>query len=83
MKNHIRRISFAALVGSAALWVAGPLDAKAPVDLCEAAGCSKGDRKCAELHVTVRDERCEEGVMCCPFPEESWVEMCREPSRET
>ncbi|HET9426534.1 MAG TPA: hypothetical protein VFO55_14275 [Gemmatimonadaceae bacterium] len=84
MKNVFRRLGFAAIVASAAVMLLDrPLRASAGTDLCTMIACSKGARKCADLYLTAPDERCEEGVMCCPFPEETSVQHCYESALET
>jgi hypothetical protein len=79
VRNTLRRVSFAAVVVSAAvLLMKGPLGATESPDLCKAVECSRGPQKCAVIFASAPDERCEEGVMCCPFPEVSWEEHCYE-----
>jgi hypothetical protein len=55
-----------------------PAVAQSVDEMCRALACSEGSRKCADVIATIRDERCEEGVMCCPFPEESLSFHCYE-----
>jgi hypothetical protein len=69
------------LVCTALMVVRRPADAYTDDALCKSVGCPSGAQKCAELSGTFPDERCEEGVMCCPFPEESFVETCFEGVR--
>jgi hypothetical protein len=49
-------------------------------DICTAISCTGGPQKCAAIFATLTDERCEEGVMCCPFPEETVSYVCYERS---
>jgi hypothetical protein len=52
--------------------------AQSSAELCQAASCAGGARKCAELSGTFLPPECEEGVMCCPFEEESFSITCYE-----
>jgi hypothetical protein len=49
-------------------------------DICSAISCVGGSQKCADVFATLTDERCGEGVMCCPFPEETVSYICYERS---
>lgn len=65
-------------VFAAVLFTDRPATAQSNSGICDAVGCSGGSQKCGEVYATFRDERCEEGVMCCPFPEESVSFVCYE-----
>lgn len=80
--KHYRVIALALVfVCTALIAVRGSADAYTDDPLCKSVGCPSGAQKCAELSGSIPDERCEEGVMCCPFPDESFVETCFEGAR--
>jgi hypothetical protein len=66
------------LLGAALLAPRGSAHAQSDEDLCREVGCSGGEKRCASIYGSIRDERCEEGVMCCPFPEELFFIPCYE-----
>ena len=78
--NHIRRALAIAIIGVAAALLVDQRTAvaAASTDLCGSAGCSRGSRACAHSYGSVPHPECQEGVMCCPYPEESFFLRCYE-----
>jgi hypothetical protein len=76
-----RIVASALIVLSAAMVLSGRATAeetRLDIDICSEVDCAGGPQKCAEVTGTIRNEQCEEGVMCCPFPEEYLRVYCYE-----
>jgi hypothetical protein len=79
MRRLFRSLAIA-LIACCATLLTSERDAMAQsnADFCRAANCTGGDRRCADLYITLLPAECQEGVMCCPFEEESFSISCYE-----
>lgn len=78
MKSNRMLALISLLIGTALLAPQRTAQAQSDEDYCRLVDCSQGGRKCAELSGSIPDERCEEGAMCCPFPEDWFFLSCFE-----